>query len=448
MNKVITALALVLLMTPLVHASDFSYSYADPKDGIADDYIVHTVNAELFTEDSYTFWKPAQGAQTLERSEPGFIVYHFPFSEAVQSGELFMRTSAFHWAYSQGQGSIFGSTDGSSWLMLAQAETPEIGQVNVASFQGPLPKELIGAKDLWLKVELTSYGIMAGFGGIRTNTAQHSRYDANADNTTFRLEVDFQEPQVQETEHQLDIVMNSEVNIPGTTFGCSLAVQPGTASGQVDLYVAIGLPGGLLYLLGPQSLETELVACRTDIAPEDVSGVILPDFPLPSDLPHGQYHFFALLVKVGTDLSNEQNWVSNMAYRSMFFTPLSPAQQAFVDELGHPQQFVKIFGHDGEGPRVDETWVYLERGLGENFINGVFVYEKTLKNSLEAVPEALYRPDRYHMDTTLEQVRSWHGDPLETFTDVLDIGTHLTCVYDGIIFSFLDEQIISVISGK
>ena len=242
--------------------------------------------------------------------------------------------------------------------------------------------------------------------------------------------------------------MNADVNIPDTSFGCSLAVVPGTVSGNVDLYVAIVLPGGTAYLLGPTGLRTDLVAYKTNIPAQSASAVILPEFPLPASLPNGTYDFLALLVKTGADLANQQNWMSNLAVRSMVFAPLSPAQKAFIDKLGYPLQFVKMFSHDGKDQRIDETWIYLKQGLMENFINGVFVHEKALDHSIADAPEGINHPERYHMDTSLSQIKSWHGEPKNTFTDNLDIGVYTTYVYDGIIFGFLDTQLISVISGK
>ncbi|MBW1719747.1 MAG: hypothetical protein JRJ43_09335 [Deltaproteobacteria bacterium] len=448
MNKVMTVLLFVFLTTPLYAASDFSYTYKNPTSVHAADYIVQKINVELHSEGSVTYWKPAKGAETLAQTSPGIIVYHFPFNYPIQKAELFISTWTYHWNYSQGRSLIFGSTDRNSWIKIAEADPPEFGQANSGSFQGSLPQSFIGAKDIWLKVELYSYGNSAASGGTSTNTAQHSRYDVNADNTTFRLEVDFQEPQVQGTKHQLDIKMNADVNIPDTSFGCSLAVVPGTVSGNVDLYVAIVLPGGTAYLLGPTELETDLVAYKTNIPAQNASVLILPEFPLPASLPNGTYNFLALLVKTGTDLANEQNWVSNVAARAMVFTPLSPAQKAFINELGYPLQFVKMFSHDGKDRRIDESWIYLKQGLGENFINGVFVHEETLQNSLADAPEGVNHPERYHMDTTLSQIKSWHGEPRKTFTENLDIGVYTTYTYDGIIFGFLDAQLIAVISGK
>ena len=275
MKKVMAVLLFVFLTTPLWAASDFSYTYKNPTSEHADDYIVQKINVELHSESSVTLWKPARGAKTLAQTSPGVIVYHFPFNHPIQKAELFISTWTYHWNYSQGRSLIFASTDGNSWIKLAGAESPEYGQANSGFFQGSLPGSFNGAKDIWLKVELYSYGNSAASGGVWTNTAQHSRYDANTDNTTFRLEVNYQEPQVQGTKHQLDIKMNADVNIPDTSFGCSLTVVPGTVSGNVDLHVAIILPGGAAYLLGPTGLRTDLVAYKTNIPAQRAAVLIL-----------------------------------------------------------------------------------------------------------------------------------------------------------------------------
>lgn len=296
----------------------------------------------------------------------------------------------------------------------------------------------------------TTYKLSGDFSGNAYNAIDTLRLFAGGSGLHARFDNVCASPrnQVQGSKHQLNIEMNADVNIPDTSFGCSLSVVPGTVSGNVDLYVAIVLPGGELYLLGPTTLETGVVACKTNIPAPRAAMTILPEFPMPAALPNGTYTFLALLVRAGTDLADEQNWMSNVATRSMFFNPLSPAQQAFIDELGYPLQFVKFFSHDGSERRIDETWIYLKQGLGENFINGVFVHEKVLENSIADAPQGVNHPERYHMDTSLSQIKSWHGEPKKTFTENLDIGVHSTYVYDGIIFGFLDAQLISVVSGK
>ena len=50
---------------------------------------------------------------------------------------------------------------------------------------------LLGARDLWLKAELYSYGSGAPSGGTLTNTAQLTRYDVQNDSTTFSIGVNF-----------------------------------------------------------------------------------------------------------------------------------------------------------------------------------------------------------------------------------------------------------------
>jgi hypothetical protein len=56
---------------------------------------------------------------------------------------------------------------------------------------------------------------------------------------------------------------------------------------------------------------------------------------------------------------------------------LSPSQIAFVKQIGYPQQFTRLFSYDSGKERIDETWTYSNLCLMENFINGVFVSEKS-----------------------------------------------------------------------
>ncbi|BCG62665.1 MAG: hypothetical protein methR_P0313 [Methyloprofundus sp.] len=182
----------IFALNSIAFAADFSYTVHSPLSENADDYIVNIHNAEIQTEGSVIYWKPAVGTATFDRASAGEITYHFELEQPIAEARLFTRVSTFHWTYSQGHNFIYGSTDGITWQLLSEATPPEFGTSNTQPFNGVLPENFVGSKNIWLKIELNSYGTNAQQGGIWTNTAQHSRYDINNDNVTLQLDVDYQ----------------------------------------------------------------------------------------------------------------------------------------------------------------------------------------------------------------------------------------------------------------
>lgn len=190
-----------LLMIPAIaNSTVFEYSYGDPYLASSQAYISSTTNAELATEGVFKYWKPTTGASTLAATSPGEITYHFDFdamgyTDPMSEISLGIFMPAFHWSYSQGYNVLSGSTDGTTWIKLA--ETPPVAFSDYESL-GPITglDSLLGGSDLWLRAELYSYGPSASRGGAMTNTAQLSRYDTNRGNPTFRLQVAFEEDEV------------------------------------------------------------------------------------------------------------------------------------------------------------------------------------------------------------------------------------------------------------
>lgn len=170
--------------------SAFSYSYANPAAAGADDYIVSTTNAEVAQEGAVWYWRPMAGAETLADTTPGVIIYHVPLAGPILGGRLRATLACFHWTYSQGSAVLYGSTDGVTWQVLDAVETPpDVGEVTTGGWNGDLPDLFLGARDVWLRVELLSWGPNAPIGGIMVNTAQHSRWAEGGTNPVFELEV-------------------------------------------------------------------------------------------------------------------------------------------------------------------------------------------------------------------------------------------------------------------
>ena len=272
-------------------------------------------------------------------------------------------------------------------------------------------------------------------------------FNWNTTTTCFTVTATAETP-VAVIKHELTLSTSSEVTIPGSGFGCTYTVKKGSDDDRVDFYAVIAV-NNILFFFSPSGLTLNPEPYQRDIPVTDFSGTLLPQITLPGKMPKDQYFFGALLVKSGGSLANANNWVSNLAIASMTLMGLSPTQAAFVRDLGYPLQFTKTFSQGSNGAqRVDETWIYLSRGLGENFINGVFTFEKQLENSLPDAPPGSFHPEHYSFDTTFDDVRALHGEPLETYKDAMAGGYYKTYLYDGIIFGFLDDSLVAVIAGK
>jgi len=191
---------IISIMFPLVAYSvpyDFEYSYGDPYLASSQTYITGTSNAVLYDEGAYRFWKPGTGGTTLANTTPGVVTYHFDFGSMGYTNptseiSLGVGMYAFHWSYSQGYNALYGSNDGTTWIMLADSDPVSYGQYKSLNPITGLDS-LLGTSDLWLRAEMYSYGSSAPSGGVLTNTAQLSRYDTASENTTFGLSVNFED---------------------------------------------------------------------------------------------------------------------------------------------------------------------------------------------------------------------------------------------------------------
>lgn len=184
-GALLTAVFVVAFPTG-ARADVFSYSYGHPATPLNDGYIINTSNAILYSEGTVRTWIPNVGSGTFGSTTPGVVEFLFDFGQPTSDIDLWMNMPTFHWSYSRGHNFLFGSNDGSNWTQLAELTPPafgsarDLGTVNV-------PQSLIGPSQLFLRVELYSFGSSAWRGPPFTNTAQLSRYDVNANNTSFSL---------------------------------------------------------------------------------------------------------------------------------------------------------------------------------------------------------------------------------------------------------------------
>lgn len=172
-------------------AYDFSYSYADPSLAASQTYIASSSNVSLLYEAPVWYWHPTAGGSAFANTTPGVIVYHFPFAQAIEEAYLYSHNPTFHWSYSQGHNFLWASSDGSNWVQLLDVAPPAFGGANGGYFNGLLPSAVLGDTDLWIKVELYSYGLGVDCcGPYGTNTAQHSRWGPQSSDA-FRLGINF-----------------------------------------------------------------------------------------------------------------------------------------------------------------------------------------------------------------------------------------------------------------
>lgn len=176
----------------ILPSGSFSYSYGSPESPDAGEYVTGVSNAEVAAEETGRYWRPIQGAETIDATNPGVITMRFPFDRPIVGGRLMLQVSTFHFSYSRGHAFIYGSTDGVNWQQLGELEPPASGMGHSGGLNGDLPAMFVGATDIWLRTRLFAYGPRAAEGGVWCNTAQMSRWDGNNPRNTFELEVELQ----------------------------------------------------------------------------------------------------------------------------------------------------------------------------------------------------------------------------------------------------------------
>ncbi|MCK7510388.1 MAG: hypothetical protein MZV70_44280 [Desulfobacterales bacterium] len=257
-----------------------------------------------------------------------------------------------------------------------------------------------------------------------------------------------------ETKHAVTPEGTPFVAVPGSAF----AWKYGTAKGPPRAMRTCISPWNLrvaIMMLGDQ-LPGDLVPVfrRNPSVALAGSVEVLPEIPLPTGLPPGEYNFYAVLVRAGNMPLDLNNWVSDLAFSTMRFSLLSPQQEAVIRDYGYPSQFVKTFIiSDGE-VRTDEVWAYGGRGVNVSFINGAFIEEGPLAIAGIPAQAGSNRPENYQFDTTAQQIRERHGQPSESASppfasDLFStIGANRFFSYNGIVFGFNNEQLVFVMSTK
>lgn len=229
----------MLLVLAISAQADFTYTIKNPLSYDALKYITYKSNLSIATEASgTTFLQPETGSKDLRTSKPGIVIYHFPLSEPILEGTLFVRTDVYHWNYSRGYSLIFLSSDGRNWEKMVETPSPKFGKWSSGNFSGSLPSSYKGKNDIYVKVMLYSFGSQASRGGAMTNTAQHLRHDPSRDNITFKLDI---KSSIQNNKSFSDVVdaLSSDEYLESISFDNILKDQNNNES-SVDETKALG----------------------------------------------------------------------------------------------------------------------------------------------------------------------------------------------------------------
>ena len=264
--------------------------------------------------------------------------------------------------------------------------------------------------------------------------------------TSFKVTATYETavPPSQEEKHQITSTATPEAITPGVGLTWKYEVTPAGMEVGVDLAVAIALPDGSLIFLGDQGLSGEPQVCRWGVpVTSSLSGYLFYNLPFPSGVPVGDYGFYTVLVKGGNILYDPENWVSDLGASVISFSPVSPIQSSFISHYGYPNVFVKSFGEDYDGPRIDETWTYTSAGLIASFINATFVGEETLSAPGGGSSGVPAHPEDYRFDTRVEDILSKHGQPAEIQKYAVWDGKFENYVYPGVVFGLHNDRVVS-----
>ena len=175
-------------------AWDWDYRFQDPATGSAQVHLADVSNAHV-TSDVANYWIPdVGGLEFFGRDNPGdtppgIITYRFSFTNPALAARIRTDTATFHFSYSRGHNYLLASGDGVSWEVINEVTPPdnEGDPPRSGYYDGLLPGSVLGQTELWIRVELYSYGPQAPAGA--TNTAQHARFWESGARDTFILEV-------------------------------------------------------------------------------------------------------------------------------------------------------------------------------------------------------------------------------------------------------------------
>ena len=156
---------------------DYVFSYRNVYATNALDNVVEQSNMARKSEGNITYWSPVTNGSEAR------LTQKFVFPQPTESAFLnidYIYIANFS-STSYGNGSLWGSKDGTNWIQLVNAPRPA-GTALGYSYSTNLPASLMGSGQLWLQARLQTQGV--------NNMAQFLRYDASwRTNNCFDLKV-------------------------------------------------------------------------------------------------------------------------------------------------------------------------------------------------------------------------------------------------------------------
>lgn len=151
-TRSIATASVVLLAICHSYGVSFSYSYSDVFQSSAEDFLVSQSNVQKVNEGIVHYYSP------VTTGAPASLTYHFDLSGTIIDASLFAHLASYNFGGdSFGFGSLWGSTDGTSWQLLMDAPSPS-GIAEGYFYNQSLPSSLIGDSDLWIQVRMQSSG--------------------------------------------------------------------------------------------------------------------------------------------------------------------------------------------------------------------------------------------------------------------------------------------------
>lgn len=155
-------MALIMCLSALharAQAWNFRFGFTNVLAANALNYVVGQTNIAIINEgDGDTYWCP------INDGTPATLTQEFTFPEPTTQAFLNAELSSFNFGSWYGSGSLWGSKDGTNWVMLLTAPAPSSPGFGT-NYTTNLPNALIGSTQIWIqaRLETTGYHIMAQY---------------------------------------------------------------------------------------------------------------------------------------------------------------------------------------------------------------------------------------------------------------------------------------------
>lgn len=188
----IVVLLLIFMGIPLQAQSiDFRFALKSVLEADSEKYVVEKVNIRKFNER----FKPFVSYWGVRENDiPAIMTFRFPLEKPLRSARLYVPILSTNFnndknlGKGMGSGSVWCSRNGKEWVLLKKAEIPIDRTVQEVNYNGKLPKEMVGAKELWLQFRLNATGMKDS----TYSTAQFARTSADDPNSfVFNLLVSY-----------------------------------------------------------------------------------------------------------------------------------------------------------------------------------------------------------------------------------------------------------------